>query len=98
MLRRLIPWSVIGFCVPIGWGILSFVLFSAKESTWTTVYWWCVYITCPFWLLPTNTTSTVTNTANTVLMPFLNALMYGIIAFLVIKGRRVVRGHDSSAA
>jgi hypothetical protein len=49
MFRRLMWWSVIGFCVPIGWGILSFMLFSAKESTWTTVYWWCVYITCPFW-------------------------------------------------
>ena len=91
MFRRLIWWSVIGFCVPLGWGTLSFILFSAKESTWTTVYWWCVYITCPFWLLPTNI-------ATTVLTPFLNALMYGIIAFLVIKGRGAIRRHDGSVA
>lgn len=91
MFRRMIRWAVIGFCVPIGWGIVSFVLFLAKESTWTTVYWWCAYITCPFWLLPTST-------ATTVLTPFLNALIYGIIAFLVIKGRGVIRRHASSAS
>jgi hypothetical protein len=91
MMRRLVLWSVVGFCVPIGWGIASFVLFSAKESIWTTVYWWCVYITCPFWLLPTNT-------ATTVLTPFLNALMYGVISFLVITCLRGIRRNDRSAA
>ncbi len=91
MFRRIIKWAVIGFGVPIGWGIISFVLFSANESTWTTVYWWCVYITCPFWLLPTSTVTTV-------LMPFLNELMYGSIAFLLIKGRGGIRRHDDSAS
>lgn len=91
MSRRLIWWLAIGFCVPIAWGIFSFILFSAKESAWITTFWWCVYITCPFWLLPTNT-------ATTILTPVLNALLYGIIAFLVIKRRGAIRRHDGSAA
>lgn len=84
MLRHVIKLMIIGFLVPVFWGILSFVLFNAKESAWTTLYWYLVYVTCPFWLLPTST-------ATTILMPFLNALLYGAIAFYLLRSQRLKR-------
>ena len=69
---RVIAAAVIGFLVPIFWGIAAFILFNAGESFWTTVFWWLVYLTCPFWILP--------GTAGMLLMPFLNAGLYGLVA------------------
>jgi hypothetical protein len=80
MKKRAICLTILGFVVPIFWGIASFVLFAAKESVWTNIYWGLVYVTCPFWLLPTNTTTTV-------MMPFLNAALYAGLALLLFNAR-----------
>jgi hypothetical protein len=69
---RITTAAVIGFVVPVLWGSAAFILFNARQSIWTDVFWWLVYLTCPFWILP--------GTAGMLLMPFLNAGMYGLIA------------------
>jgi hypothetical protein len=79
--RRLLFWALVGFVTPIFWGVMSAVLFTARESIWTDAYWYLVYASCPVWLLPTNT-------ATTVLMPVLNAGLYGGIAFLLTGNQR----------
>jgi hypothetical protein len=79
MKRYVIGWAVLGFVIPLFWGIMSFIFFAAKESIWTNVYWGLVYATCPFWLLPTNTMTTV-------LMPFLNAALYGCLGLIFSPG------------
>ncbi len=80
MKKRVIWWTILGFVIPVFWGVASFVFFSARESVWTNVYWGLVYVTCPFWLLPSNTTTTV-------MTPFLNAALYGGLAFLFLSTR-----------
>jgi hypothetical protein len=42
---------------------------------WTTVYWYVVYVTCPVWLLD----------MPSILTPVLNAILYGILAFLILN-------------
>jgi hypothetical protein len=83
MKKHVIQCAVVGFAVPIFWGVMSFVLFNAKESVWTTVYWYLVYVTCPFWLLPANVTP--------ILTPVFNAALYGILAFLILSVVRKTR-------
>jgi hypothetical protein len=78
MKRTAVWWAAAGFAIPIFWGAMSFIFFSARESLWTNIYWGTVYVTCPFWLLPTNTLTTV-------MMPVLNAILYGGIAFFVMR-------------
>lgn len=80
MKKRVMWWAILGFVIPVFWGVVSFIFFSAKESIWTDVYWRVVYVTCPFWLLPSNTTTTV-------MTPFLNAILYGGLAFLLLSTR-----------
>jgi len=74
--RRVAIWSLVGFAVPFFWGIVSFAFFSARESRWTTLYWYLVYATCPSWLLPETDFSWVTT-------PLLNALFYGGVAYSI---------------
>jgi hypothetical protein len=86
MKRRVIWWAILGFLVPLFWGVASFIFFSAKESVWTNIFWGLIYVTCPFWLLPANLTTTI-------ITPFLNAALYGGLAFLLLNARWT---HDSS--
>ena len=90
MKKRVIWWAILGFVVPVCWGVASFIFFSARESAWTNFYWGAVYLTCPFWLLPSNT-------ATTVMMPFLNAGLYGGLAFLFLRTRNA-RGKSAHFA
>jgi hypothetical protein len=76
--KRVIQWAVIGFAVPIFWGVMSFIWFNAKESVWTTVYWYLVYVTCPSWLLD----------IPSILTPVLNAALYGSLAFVILNVSR----------
>jgi hypothetical protein len=75
MRNRVIQWAVVGFAVPVFWGLMSFVFFNAKESVWTTIYWYVVYVTCPVWLFD----------MPSILTPVLNAILYGILAFLILS-------------
>jgi hypothetical protein len=91
MKKLVIWWAALGFVIPLLWGVVSFIFFSARESVWTNIYWGAVYVTCPFWLLPTNTFTTV-------ITPFLNGTLYGGLAFLILNARnKRTRGERSSA-
>ncbi len=83
MKKMVIRFAILGFAVPLFWGVAGFVFFSVKESIWTTIFWWLVYVTCPFWLLPANLFTTI-------ITPFLNAALYGGIAFLFLLVRNVL--------
>jgi hypothetical protein len=72
--------SSLGFLVPLFWGIAGFVLFNLKEGFLSDVFWGAVYITCPFWVLP--------GLWGSIVMPFLNAALYGGIAFIFASKSR----------
>jgi hypothetical protein len=77
MKQSIILAAIIGFAVPIFWGVLGFAFFTAPQSNWTDLYWAAVHVSCPFWVLP----------LPTILIPFLNAGLYGLIAFVIGKVR-----------
>jgi hypothetical protein len=68
----------IGFVMPILWGVVGFVYFTAPQSRSTDLFWTVVHVTCPFWDLAGGIVSTI-------LTPFLNAGLYGVIAFSFAK-------------
>ena len=78
--RPVLRSAVVGFCVPIFWGVLGFLYFSAPNSAWTDAFWVAVYISCPPWVLPENSYSAV-------LTPLLNAALYGAVCYAVILGK-----------
>jgi hypothetical protein len=88
--KRVALWSAIGFFVPIFWGVMSFIFFNARQSRWTDLYWILVYITCPPWLLPENSWSLW-------ITPIANAVLYGLIAFLISTGMRILSKNKASA-
>jgi hypothetical protein len=67
--------AAVGFCIPILWGMIAFVFFTAPESTRMDLFWYAVYVTCPPWLLPESS-------ASWVLTPVANAILYGLITWL----------------
>jgi hypothetical protein len=72
--RRMVIWGLVGFAIPILWGIVSFVLFNAKESMWTNIYWYAVYVTCPPWLFTETRISWLVT-------PMLNGILYAGVVF-----------------
>jgi hypothetical protein len=78
--KRIVTWGLVGFAMPILWGIVSFALFNAKESMWTNIYWYAVYVTCPPWLLPETQISWLVT-------PILNGILYGGVVFLICAVR-----------
>jgi hypothetical protein len=74
----------IGFVMPILWGIVGFVYFTAPQSRSTDLFWTAVHVTCPFWDLPGGIVSTI-------LTPVLNAGLYGVIAFGSAKLKDALR-------
>ncbi len=81
--KRVALWMAIGAFVPIFWGVLGFIEFNARESKWTDLFWNLVYITCPPWQLPENDWSMVET-------PLANAVLYGLVAFLISIAIRVI--------
>ncbi|MDR1968077.1 MAG: hypothetical protein LBQ32_05210 [Burkholderiaceae bacterium] len=78
MKKNLILFAI-GFFVPIFWGAMGFVFFSAPESLWVDLFWDAVYFTCPFWALPGD--------FGMICMPFLNATLYVCIGLLIRQVR-----------
>ncbi len=76
---------LVGFAVPIFWGIVTFVFFSAPQSQRADLYWDVVHITSPAWVI------TPASTAGMVATPFLNALFYGAAAIVVAAVVRIIR-------
>jgi hypothetical protein len=80
--RQFLWWGgLVGFCVPVFWGALSFVLFNAKQSPWTDAYWHLVYTTCPPWLL----------NIPSLLVPVLNAALYVLLVSVFLIGKQLLR-------
>jgi hypothetical protein len=69
--------------MPLFWGILGFIFFTAHESIWTDLFWDAVHITCPFW--------NIQGVPGLILTPLLNAIIYAFIAFLWVKRKRTLR-------
>lgn len=80
--------TFIGFIMPLFWGILSFAYFTAPQSRWTDLFWRAVHVTCPLWDLQ----------VPTVLTPFLNAGLYGLIVFGLGKLRVTSRDTNSAGS
>jgi hypothetical protein len=87
MRKVVIRFAILGFAFPLFWGAAGFVFFSTRESIWTNIFWWIVYVTCPFWLLPANMITTI-------ITPFLNAALYGGLAYVFLLVRHALRGHQ----
>ncbi len=77
MRRIVMTGMIIGFFVPIFWGVVSLIMFAAPESPAADRYWDIVHITSPSWPIGSSTSS-----ATTVAAPFLNAILYGAVAFV----------------
>ena len=86
-----LKWAAIGFMVPVFWGVLGFILFNARESIWTTLFWILVYITCPPWLVPETSM-----TPGWVVAPILNACLYGTVAVGIVRLHRTFQTHNTS--
>jgi hypothetical protein len=72
--------AIIGFFVPIFWGIVSLILFTAPQSRFADIYWIVVHFTCPPWSISPVSSPILGNTLAT---PFLNAALYAGIALIM---------------
>jgi hypothetical protein len=61
--------------VPIFWGIMGFLTFTAPQNAWADMFWDTVHRTCPPWLITGPTIF-----ANSLATPVLNAALYGGVA------------------
>jgi hypothetical protein len=86
--KRIVIWGIVGGIMPLLWGIASFLLFNARESIWTDIYWYAVYVTCPSWLLPETQLSWLVT-------PSLNGILYAGVALSVCavrpKAKKTIR-------
>jgi hypothetical protein len=76
--------AIVGFVVPIFWGVLGFIYFTAPQSRSTDLFWTVVHITCPFWDLASGGVSAI-------LVALLNAGLYGLIVFGFAKLKAALR-------
>jgi hypothetical protein len=74
--NRIVIWGLVGCAVPVFWGTVSFIFFNARESKWTDIYWYTVYVTCPSWLLPETQFSWLVT-------PLLNGVFYAGVALSI---------------
>jgi hypothetical protein len=90
-MRRIVVISmIVGFAVPIIWGVLGFALFSAPQSQLTDLYWDALHVTSPAWLI------TPSSPFGAIVTPFLNALFYGGAAILLTLVARALRRQDDA--
>jgi hypothetical protein len=82
--KLVVIWALVGCAVPVFWGVVSFIFFTAPESKWTDFYWYVVYITCPPWLLPETPYAWI----SWIDTPIANGLLYGAVAFAILTFRR----------
>src|SRR5947208_16958895 len=85
ILKSPVAWAaVVGFAMPIFWGVLAFLNFNAPQSRSSDRFWDAVHITCPFWDL------NLFGDADLFLLPCINAALYGLTAFLLLGMKRSV--------
>lgn len=81
MKRYVLFAAVIGFFIPMFWGMLALIFIHMGGPFWTTIYSFLVYLTCPAWLIPGGTDLAMIAT------PFANAAIYAIVSYLIVKFR-----------
>jgi hypothetical protein len=79
MTTSVISAVIVGFLVPVFWGVLEMILFNAKESVWTQLVSAAEYVTCPFWVLKEDISGSFS-------LSF-NAALYGSLVFLWFRLR-----------
>ena len=79
--KYIVIWALVGCAVPVVWGILGFVFFTARESIWAELFWYTVMVTCPAWELPETGWSWLVT-------PALNGVLYAVIASVVLGMRK----------
>jgi len=85
ILKSPVVWAAAaGFVVPIFWTVQAFLNFNAPESRSSDIFWDAVHITCPFWDL------NVLGDAGILLLPFINAALYGAVAFIFLGITRAI--------
>lgn len=67
--------AIIGFIMPIFWGVIDFVGMGTPRSAATDFFWEVVYITCPPWLITRPPLGYLPATA------LMNAALYAGVAF-----------------
>ncbi len=77
MKRLVVVSALVGFAVPIFWGVMAFLTFGDPQNALADMFWATVHRTCPPWLI--DGTSIL---ANSLATPFLNAALYGSVAFM----------------
>ncbi len=70
--------AVVGGLVTIFWGVISFILFGARESMFTKALSMMICATCPPWCFPV-----AIGIAGSFLTLVLNATLYGAAACLI---------------
>ncbi len=84
MKRFVVVSTAVGFLVPIVWGIVGFLTFTAPQSPSADMFWTTVHETCPPWLIDESSIF-----GRSIATPFLNAALYGgaacIVALLVLS-------------
>jgi hypothetical protein len=76
--RFVVVSSCVGFLVPIFWGVVGFLTFSAPENVHAEMFWDTVHRTCPPWLITGPSIF-----AESWATPVLNAALYGAVALVV---------------
>jgi hypothetical protein len=76
--------AIVGSIVPIVWLVMAFAYFAVPQSGSTDLFWTIVHITCPFWDMAVDLTTTL-------LMLVLNAGFYALVIFGLGKLRAVSR-------
>ncbi len=77
MKRFVVVSTLVGFCVPIWWGLMCFLPFTGPQSPTADMFWEMIHRTCPPWTIESPILGSMFAT------PFLNALLYGGVAALL---------------
>ena len=74
--------AIVGFLVPVLCGFIQMLLFNGQDAGWTHFLCYQLpYILCPVWHLGDGSAFWF------VAMPFLNAVIYGVAAFVWVTFR-----------
>lgn len=79
MIKRILLAAMVGFCVPILWLILGFVVFNAHNGPLAALYYLGAHLLCPIFPV---------TSSNFEFGPPVNACLYGIGTWLILSIRR----------
>ncbi len=86
MVKRIVIVAAVGFCVPIFWLILGFLIFNGGNGLTTDLYYLGARLLCPIFPV---------TSSHFEFGPPINAFVYGLVTWLVLSVRR--RNNDRRA-